>query len=434
MAGAQESRGYVFPTDSGYFRFIGNRIEGAFPRDTQDLGRCAVSPKLVANGVPVPDSMRALQWSFVHQVRPASGMHNADYLRATVNVQAPPGQVLTEHVVDSLLSEARIRITHGNGVSEVVRRFPKPESMSFRDGQLMFTIADSSVTALLRSPRNVSLRYSWCASSLRSRQIPIDYAVRQPTPRRDFTTTIGRYIENDSIVHRASLRIYQSNTAFGPNNFIRNRIQYQSAPPADWLKVESYAFDQDIEYGGGAMSAEADSNVVVFWAHSNTRGEISIQPMRTWNVAHIPSDTLISNGPVPRCNGGRPWGAAFFIEGVGYKPTQAVFVRIRTADRKTKTIKVDPVRNLLRLQPTFDFHTYGLHQYNANMFTVSAHMPPGSESTIQMVVNQSADGWQGFTRLYREEAITETRVQSQTASPLDLWRVYTLIDPNDCPK
>jgi hypothetical protein len=437
---AQTQGGYVFSTDSGYFRFIGNRIEGAFPRDTQDISQCATDARDPSNGNRKQNGSRTIHWGIVHQFR-MSGIHDDDDYRVSVVIDVPPGQEITEKFVDRMLQKSTLNIARGLGQVSSPEVSVKPATMSLRDGRLTFVIRDSKAVALLKRPRNVSVRYSWCFNYNGSgaRQVPIEYSPAKPSRRHKFETVSNDYSGADSNPTQASLIVSQiiQPIEFGLR-FKRLRTTIPINEPANWLSAMAYRVPLDSFYSPLVMSVEVDSNVVVFIASSDTTGRVQIEPVRARHPHGRPlsgeSPPLIGN--VPRCAKGQSWIAAFFIEGVGNKPTQPVYLSFNSESGRTLIAKVDPARNFIRMKPVLEFHNFDLApDSGTRVFSLSASVPSRKTTTNRMIplmLNRSADGWSGGARQYRTSGLFSASVTTFTSSSLDPWFVYSLINPNNC--
>jgi hypothetical protein len=430
--------GYVFPSDSGYFRFVGNRIEGAFPRDTQDINNCAYEAWDPQTGKKRSDGSRTIRWDLDHQFHPP-GMHNDNALRASVVIDVPPGRAVTEEFLNDALRGASLDIRHDLGQMTTPIPSAKPAVMFLQDGRLTFTITDSNAVQHLISPRNVSLRYSWCGNGrAKERQIPIEYKAPRPSPKHGFSMSAGGMEFLDSSATHASLVVFQRETGDQDFRYLRSQTFIPPSAPVDWLGIDAYRIPTDVMFVPWiATSVQANANVIVFLAHSDSTGKIAISSVRAGRPGEIESVAINTIGNVPACAVNKSWIAAFFIEGIGHIPKDSVRVYANTAPDTRLSFLLDPKRNVLKMKPAIEFHTHDLRTTSSRYFTVLVRNPfvkTKTNQTIFMVMNHSADGWAGGAEFNAPGRTSSTTVSTSTSSPLDPWRVYNLIDPNYCPK
>lgn len=209
------------------------------------------------------------------------------------------------------------------------------------------------------------------------------------------------------------------------------------AEPVDWSHAAVGRPDIRFTRPPHVTTAGVDQGVVVFVARPDTSGRVLIEPFYAergineyWRAA--PSVNIRPLDAVPRC-GKELWTAAFFIDGVGAKPTADATVHFLEADGVRYSMRVDAKRNVLRAKPALEFHTFDVHGFDGSPnagLSAKIIRDTSQRPAIHLVLNQSANGWTGSgasAGLYWFAYFLWLEI-----APRDVWRDYVLDDPAAC--
>lgn len=109
--------------------------------------------------------------------------------------------------------------------------------------------------------------------------------------------------------------------------------------------------------------------------------------------AGLAARARMERGPVPGWCEGESWVAAFFVEGIGPKPTAPVVLRV-DADGERHELLVDPARSTVRATPALDLGAVGLAHGRVPP-RVHVRFARTAPPVVPMLLHRQAGRWWG---------------------------------------